>query len=159
MPPISVTPFSLTITPTITTSAGPTVSVTSLTLAPTSISSVDPTPEEYALMLAINRLKALYNEHLVDPGVHVNNDTVNGVTIVDAVNFEDAKLLIANICTEFNDHRVQTGVHANVVTIRLEAPDGLKYKDIKFFREETGTVDLLGSFSDDENLVIVPVPV
>ena len=159
MPPISVTPFSLTITPTITTSAGPTVSVTPLTLAPTSTSSVDPTPEEYALMLVINRLKALYNEHLVDPEVHVTNDTVNGVTIVDAVNFEDAKLLIANICTEFNDHRVQTGVHANVVTIRLEAPDGLKYKDIKFFREESGTADLLGSFSDDENLVIVPVPV
>ncbi len=158
MPATPVTPLTFIFSPSLVSPSSSTYNVTSLSFSPTPTALVDPTPDQYRLLQVINRLKALYNEHLEDPGVHVNNDTTNKVSTSDAVNFAQAAILLQSICEKFNDHRVEPEVHANLVTIRLEAPVGLRYKDIKFFRQETGTTGLMAPFSDDENVSLIPVP-
>jgi hypothetical protein len=81
----------------------------------TSISyNADTLPEDYraheAALLA-NDIKAQYNAHRVEPGVHPTDDLINVVTVADATDLTTAIALVNNIQTQYNAHLVEAGVH------------------------------------------------
>lgn len=58
-----------------------------------------------------NDLKAEFNLHRVQPGVHVVNDTVNVVSSPDATDLPSAITLLTEVRTKWNLHLSQAGVH------------------------------------------------
>jgi hypothetical protein len=71
-------------------------------------------PEDDILVRAIalaNDLKATYNSHLVQSGVHLLNDTINGVTSPDATDLASVENLLTEMKSRYNLHISQPGVH------------------------------------------------
>jgi hypothetical protein len=63
-----------------------------------------PHPDAGLLIALVNALRAAYEAHRTEPGVHLNDDTVNIVTAPVAVTVADAIVLINDIKTQYNFH-------------------------------------------------------
>lgn len=71
-------------------------------------------PEDDLLIQSVslaNDLKTVYNSHLVQSGVHLANDMVNGVTSPDATDLASVETLLAEMKDKYNLHMSQPGVH------------------------------------------------
>lgn len=66
-----------------------------------------------SLIILANRMKELFNDHLAKGAgtVHVAADTVNPVTLPDAVFEQDALDLVNALFDRYNAHLTQSGVH------------------------------------------------
>lgn len=67
---------------------------------------------EQTIRLA-NDLKAVFNTHLVQVGVHVTNDVINTVLAANASNLATLIVLLNELKTRFNSHLIQPGVHTS----------------------------------------------
>lgn len=114
----------------------------------------DAVDEPTAVALA-NQLKALYNFHIVaasgDSGgkVHVANDVTNGVVTADATGGASLGSLLESLRTSFNSHIVEPGVHGASVFIRIEPPPRAVYSRTRFYRQESGTPELVAPAGDE----------
>lgn len=101
-----------------------------------------------------NELKSKFNSHRTaqsrDVQVHVRNDLTNIVSSPDATDLETSIALLNDIQFYYDTHRTQPGVHGSSAFVRLEAPSGVLYEGMKFWRIETGVDGHVSSFSDDE---------
>lgn len=99
------------------------------------------------LITLTNSLLKNFNAHLVS-GSHIIDDSVNDVSGSDAIDLQSASDLISLLSLAFNAHRTESGVHGSSVYIRLDAPDRVLYRNMSFFKVETGTLGLVAPFSE-----------
>ena len=64
------------------------------------------------LLTLANQLKAKFNTHRTQAGIHPVNDTTNVVTAANATDLASALTLLNQIKTEYNAHRTQATVHS-----------------------------------------------
>lgn len=66
-----------------------------------------------SLIILLNRMKKLYNDHIIKgpASVHLSSDSVNSIILPDAVNLSSAIQLVNVMRNSFNSHRTQSGVH------------------------------------------------
>lgn len=100
--------------------------------------------------VVLNSFKEAFNEHLINPGVHVNNDLTDTIFTPDATDLDSAVLLFNSILLNYNNHLVLSGVHSSTAIIRLTPPSSSLYDGIKFFTVSNGTPYITSTFSDDE---------
>lgn len=74
------------------------------------VALLDATDEASTVALA-NELKADYNAHLTQAGVHSANDTVNAVSVANATDYASAYLLLNDFKAKYNLHRASTSFH------------------------------------------------
>lgn len=104
------------------------------------------------VILLTNALKLSYDEHRIEDGVHVINDTTNVPVGSIATDLDSAILILNDLKSKYNSHLIQDGVHGNVALIRFTTPnDTMKilYQSLSLFEQSTGEKDLTSSFSDD----------
>ncbi len=79
-----------------------------------------------AVTVLANGLKADYNAHRTQAGVHLSPDGVNVVTAPNATSLASACALLADLRSKLDSHLLQAGVHVEEDTRdRIVAPDGL----------------------------------
>lgn len=67
--------------------------------------------DELKVRILANDLKAMFNLHRTQAGVHVSNDSVNVVTAPDATDLASAITLLVQLKEKFGTHLSQSGVH------------------------------------------------
>jgi len=102
----------------------------------------------------LNILKSSYNDHLLSPGIHVRNDTANAITSPDASDLGSLIVLLNETVTKYNQHRIRPGVHSSTAIIKLSSPPNSLYDGLKIWTIDSGTPNLISSFSDDETYKI-----
>ena len=115
---------------------------------------VPPAVDLSSTIVMANALKLFYNRHTAvlsrSVGVHVRDDVVNVVVSPDATDIDTATILLNETKLKLGDHRVQPGVHSSAAFIRLDAPSGVLYEGMKFWKFEDGTPGLVHPFADSD---------
>jgi hypothetical protein len=76
--------------------------------------TADALPEDdsaYKAAILANDIKAQYNTHRTEAGVHPTDDVVNIITVADATDLTTAIALVNDIRTQFTAHLIESGVH------------------------------------------------
>lgn len=76
--------------------------------------ATDLATSEATVVTLANDLKARYDLHLVQPGVHVADDFVNGTTAPVAVDLTTAMALLNDVRTKYEAHRILATSHTPV---------------------------------------------